>query len=171
MKKIILSWLLLLVTTLAVQAQSLMGKQWCTVLNDEDGQGIAVALTFEKNGTCEMLIAAQQGMEEEGVPITLIAGVTVPGTYKRDGNDLNTRFNNGKAKVEVDYEIKGMDAKTKALLNKQIKGEISSLKTEFKQVLLDGMPKMDRLKIVSLDGNSLVVKNEDNQEIPFYADK
>ena len=171
MKKILFSWILLLVTTLAVQAQSLTGKQWCTVLNDEDGQGIAVALTFEKNGTCEMLIAAQQGMEEEGVPITLIAGVTVPGTYKRDGNDLNTRFNNGKAKVEVDYEIKGMDAKTKALLNKQIKGEISSLKKEFKQVLLDGMPKMDRLKIVSLDGNSLVVKNEDNQEIPFYADK
>lgn len=171
MKKILFSWLLLLVTTLAVQAQSLTGKQWCTVLNDDDGQGIAVALTFEKNGTCEMLIAAQQGMEEEGVPITLIAGVTVPGTYKRDGNDLNTRFNNGKAKVEVDYEIKGMDAKTKALLNKQIKGEIGSLKKEFKQVLLDGMPKMDRLKIVSLDGNSLVVKNEDNQEIPFYADK
>ena len=171
MKKILFSWILLLVTTLAVQAQSLTGKQWCTVLNDEDGQGIALALTFEKNGTCEMLIAAQQGMEEEGVPITLIAGVTVPGTYKRDGNDLNTRFNNGKATVEVDYEIKGMDAKTKALLNKQIKGEISSLKKEFKQVLLDGMPKMDRLKIVSLDGNSLVVKNEDNQEIPFYADK
>lgn len=171
MKKILFSWILLLVTTLAVQAQSLTGKQWCTVLNDEDGQGIALALTFEKNGTCEMLIAAQQGMEEEGVPITLIAGVTVPGTYKRDGNDLNTRFNNGKANVEVDYEIKGMDAKTKALLNKQIKGEISSLKKEFKQVLLDGMPKMDRLKIVSLDGNSLVVKNEDNQEIPFYADK
>ena len=171
MKKILFSWLLLLVTTLAVQAQSLTGKQWCTVLNDDDGQGIAVALTFEKNGTCEMLIAAQQGMEEEGVPITLIAGVTVPGTYKRDGNDLNTRFNNGKATVEVDYEIKGMDAKTKALLNKQIKGEINSLKKEFKQVLLDGMPKMDRLKIVSLDGNSLVVKNEDNQEIPFYADK
>ena len=171
MKKILFSWILLLVTTLAVQAQSLTGKQWCTVLNDDDGQGIAVALTFEKNGTCEMLIAAQQGMEEEGVPINLVAGVTVPGTYKRDGNDLNTRFNNGKAKVEVDYEIKGMDAKTKALLNKQIKGEISSLKKEFKQVLLDGMPKMDRLKIVSLDGNSLVVKNEDNQEIPFYADK
>ena len=171
MKKIIFTLMLTLVAALAVNAQSLVGKQWCTVLNDEDGQGIAVALTFEKNGTCEMLIAAQQGMEEEGVPITLIAGVTVPGTYKRDGNDLNTRFNNGKAKVEVDYEIKGMDAKTKALLNKQIKGEISSLKKEFKQVLLDGMPKMDRLKIVSLDGNSLVVKNEDNQEIPFYADK
>ena len=170
MKKILYTWILLLVTALAVQAQSLTGKQWCTVLNDEDGQGIAVALTFEKNGTCEMLIAAQQEMKEDDVPITLIAGVTVPGTYKRDGNNLNTRFNNGKAKVEVDYDIKGMDAKTKALLNKEIKGEISTLKKEFKQALLGGMPKMDNLKIVKLESKQLVVKNGDNQEIPFYAE-
>ena len=168
MKRIIFTWMLMLVTALAVNAQNLVGKQWCTVLNDEDGQGIAVALTFEKNGTCEMLIAAQQDMKEDGVPINLVAGVTVPGTYKRDGNDLNTQFNNGKAKVDVDYEIKGMDAKTKALLDKQIKGEISTLKKEFKQVLLGGMPKMDNLKIVSLEAKKLVVKNDDNQEIPFY---
>ena len=135
MKKIIFALILTLVTALAVNAQSLTGKQWCTVLNDEDGEGIAVALTFEKNGSCEMLIAAQQDMKEDGVPITMIAAVTVPGTYKLDGKDLNNQFNNGKAKVDVDYEIKGMDAKTKALLNKQ-----------------------------------LVVKNADNQEIPFYAE-
>ena len=170
MKKILFIWILLLVTALAIHAQSLTGKQWCTVLNDEDGQGIAVALTFEKNGTCEMLIAAQQEMKEDNVPITLIAGVTVPGTYKRDGNDLNTRFNNGKAKVEVDYDIKGMDAKTKALLNKEIKGEISTLKKEFRQVLLGGMPKMDNLKIVTLEAKRLVVKNDDNQDIPFYVE-
>ena len=170
MKKILFSWMLMLVTALAVYAQNLTGKQWCTVLNDEDGQGIAVALTFEKNGTCEMLIAAQQGMEEEGVPITLIAAVTVPGTYKLDGKDLNNQFNNGKAKVEVDYEIKGMDAKTKAMLAKEIKGEISTLKKEFKQALLGGMPKMDNLKIVKLESKQLVVKNSDNQEIPCYAE-
>ena len=113
----------MLVTALAVNAQNLVGKQWCTVLNDEDGQGIAVALTFEKNGTCEMLIAAQQDMKEEGVPINLIASVTVPGTYKLDGKDLSNQFNNGKAKVDVDYENKGMDAKTKAMMAKEIKGE------------------------------------------------
>ena len=56
-------------------------------------------------------------------------------TYKLDGKDLNNQFDNGKAKVDVDDEIKGMDAKTKSLLNKQ-----------------------------------LVVKNSDNQEIPFYAE-
>ena len=170
MKKILFTWMLMLVTALAVHAQRLTGKQWCTVLNDEDGEGVAVALTFEKNGTCEMLIAAQHDLEEDGVPINLVAGVTVPGTYKRDGNDLNTRFNNGKAKVDVDYDIKGMDAKTKAMLTKQIKGEISTLKKEFKQVLLDGMPKMDHLKIVSLESKRLVVKNDDDQEIPFYVD-
>ena len=170
MKKLVFTWMLMLVTAFAVHAQSLTGKQWCTVLNDEDGQGIAVALTFEKNGTCEILIATQHDMEEEGVPITLVAGVTVPGSYKRDGNDLNTRFNNSKAEVEIDYEIKGMDAKTKAMLNKEIKGEINTLKKEFKQVLLDGMPKMDHLKIVSLDSNRLVVKNDDNQEIPFFVE-
>ncbi len=170
MKKIILTCMLMLVAALSAQAQSLTGKQWCTVLNDEDGEGIAVALTFEKDGSCEMVIAAQQEMKEEGVPVTLMAGVTVPGTYKRDGNDLNTLFDKGKAEVEVDDEIKGMDAKTKALLDKQIKSEISTLKKEFKKVLLGGMPKMDHLKIVSLEGKKLVVKNTDNQEIPFYAE-
>ena len=168
MKKILFTWMIMLVTALAVNAQNLVGRQWCTVLNDEDGQGIAVALTFEKNGSCEMLIATRQEMKEDGVPITLIATVTVPGSYKRDGNDLNNQFDNGKAKVDVDYEIKGMDAKTKALLNKQIKGEISTLKAEFKKVLLGGMPKMNNLKIVKLESKQLVVKNGDNQEIPFY---
>ena len=117
-----------------------------------------------------MLIAAQQEMKEDGVPITLIAAVTVPGTYNLDGKDLNNQFNNGKAKVDVDYEIKGMDAKTKSLLNKQIKGELNTLRAEFKKALLGGMPKMDNLKIVKLESKQLVVKNGDNQEIPFYAE-
>ena len=136
MKKIIFTLMMMLVTALAVNAQNLVGRQWCTVLNDEDGEGIAA--------------------------------VTVPGTYKLDGKDLNNQFNNGKAKVEVDYEIKGMDAKTKALLNKQIKGELNTLKAEFKKGLLGGMPKMDNLKIVKLESKKLVLKNDDNQEIPFY---
>ena len=32
------------------------------------------------------------------------------------------------------------------------------------------MPKMDNLKVVSLESKKLVVKNDDNQEIPFYAE-
>lgn len=99
-----------------------------------------------------------------------MAGVTVPGTYKRDGNDLNARFNNGKAKVDIDYEIKGMDAKNQSHAEQGDQGRNQHAKKEFKQVLLDGMPKMDHLKIVSLDSNRLVVKNDDNQEIPFFVE-
>ena len=60
--------------------------------------------------------------------------------------------------------------KTKSILNKQIKGELNTLRAEFKKGLLGGLPKMDNLKIVKLESKQLVVKNSDNQEIPFYAE-
>lgn len=170
MKKIILICMLMLAASVAVLAQGLTGKQWCTVLTDDDGEDIAVALTFEKDGTCEMLIAAQQEMKEDGVPITLTAAVSVPGTYRLDGKNLNTKFVKSKAQVEVDYDIKGLDPKVKAKMDKEIRAEINSTKAEFKKVLVEGMPKMDNLKIVSLDKKQLVVKNDDNQEIPFYVE-
>ncbi len=170
MKKTFFTLMLMLFAAIAVNAQSLTGKQWCTVLNDEDGEGVAVALTFEKNGTCELVIAVEQQMKEDGVPINIIGGVTVPGTYNHNGKDLNTKFNHAKATTEIDYEIKGMDAKTKALMDKQIRSELNSLKGELKKELLGGMPKMDNLKVVSLESKKLVVKNDDNQEIPFYAE-
>lgn len=168
MKKLYLTWMLLLVTAMAVHAQTLTGKHWCTVLNDDDGQGIAVALTFEKNGYCELVMATQQEMKEDGVPITIIGGVTVPGSYRRDGNDLNTQFKKGKASVDLDYEIKGLDAKTKARMDKQIRADLNAREGEFKSVMLNGMPGMNNLKIVSLEGKKLVVRNDDDQEIPFY---
>ena len=40
MKKIIFTFLLTLVTALAVNAQSLVGKQWCTVVKNSDNQEI-----------------------------------------------------------------------------------------------------------------------------------
>ena len=169
MRKIFFTLMLTIVTAITINAQNLTGKQWCTVLNDEDGEGVAVALTFEKNGTCELLIAAEQVMKEDGVPITIMGAVTVPGSYNHNGNDLNTKFNHEKATVDIDYEIKGMDAKTKALMDKQIRPELDANKGELKKELLNGMPKMDNLKIVSLESKRLVVKNDDNQEIPFYA--
>ena len=60
--------------------------------------------------------------------------------------------------------------KTKSILNKQIKGELNTLSAEFKKGLLGGMPKMGNLKIVKLESKQLIVKNSDNQEIPFYAE-
>ena len=170
MKKSFFILMLMMLMSTVINAQSLTGKQWCTKLADEDGRDVAVALTFEKNGTCELIIATDYEMKEDGVPINIVGGVTVPGTYTHKDKDLTININKGKAVVEVDYEIKGLDAKTKAELDKQIGAEINSLKKEFKDVLLNGMPKMNKTKIVSLENKRLVIKDDDGDEIPFYAE-
>ena len=149
--------------------QGLTGKQWCTVLNDEDGEGVAVALTFEKNGTCELVIAVEQQMKEDGVPINILGSVAVPGTYTLNGKDLTMDLNKGQAEVDFDYEIKGMDAKTKALMDKQIRNELNSLKGEFKKTMLDGMPKLHNMKIVKLTSKELTLQIDNGREMPFYA--
>ena len=169
MKKSFLTLMLMLVSVLVLNAQSLTAHQWGTKLADEDGKDVLVSLTFEKNGTCELLVGAEHQMKEDKVPINITGMVTVPGTYTLNDKDLTMDLNKGKAEVDFDYEIKGMDAKTKALMDKQIRSELNGLKGEFKQTMLDGMPKMHKMKIVSLDNKKLVIKNDDGHEIPFYA--
>ena len=170
MKKTLITLMLMLVSAIVMNAQSLTGKQWCTVLTSEDNVDVAVALTFDKNGTCELVVGTEHEMKIDGVPITIVGGVTVPGSYTLNGKDLKMNINRGKAEVDIDYEVKGMDAKTKAAMDKQIRGKINGFKKEFKQTMLDGMPKMNNMKIVSLESKRLILKDDDGDEIPFYAE-
>lgn len=169
MKKSLFTLLLMLMSVIALNAQSLTGKRWGTKLIAEDGAEVLVVLIFDKNGTCEMEIGCGQQIEEDGVPIDLMGYVSVPGTYSHNGDDLKMDFNRGKAEVDFDYEIKGMDAKTKSKMDKQIRSQINGLKGEFKDLMLNGMPKMHNTKIVSLDKKKLVIKDDKGDEIPFYS--
>lgn len=161
--------MLVLVSVMAVNAQSLTGKKWCTKIADEDGQDIALILNFENNGSCEVVLATEQDLKEEGVPIELFAGVNIPGTYTVNDKDLKLNLNKGKTTVNIDYNIKGMDAKTKSLMDEQIKSELESIKGEFKKMMLDGMPSLDNMEIVSLDNSKLVVTLSVGAEVTFYA--
>lgn len=169
MKKTIFTLMFVLASTLVINAQSLTGKQWCTKIADEDGQEIVLILSFEENGSCEVVMAVEEDMKEDGVPIELYAGVAIPGTYTLNGKDIKLNLNKGKTNVEIDYDIKGMDAKTKSLMDKQIRSEIDGMKGEFKKMMLDGMPNMDNIKIVSLDNKKLVVTLSVGAELTFYA--
>ena len=80
--------MLMLVSALAVNAQSLTAHQWGTKLADNDGKDVLVALAFDKNGACELLVGAEHQMKEDGVPITITGSVSVPGTYTLNGEDL-----------------------------------------------------------------------------------
>ena len=48
MKKSVLALLLMFVSVLALNAQSLTGKEWYTKLSPDDGGEVFVTLTFEK---------------------------------------------------------------------------------------------------------------------------
>ena len=156
-------------SVIVLNAQSLTDKQWGTKLADEDGKDVLVSLTFEKNGTWELLVGAEHQMKEDGVPINILGSVAVPGTYTLNGDDLKMDLNRGKAEVDFDYEIKGMDAKTKAKMDKQISNDLNSIKGEFKNTMLDGMPNMHNMKIVKLNNKELILKIDNGREMPFYA--
>ncbi len=159
----------MLMSAIAINAQSLTAHQWGTKLADDDGKDVLVALAFDKNGTCELLVGAEHQMKEDGVPITITGSVSVPGTYTLKDKDLTMNLDKGKAEVDFDYEIKGMDAKTKALMDKQIRGELNGMKGEFKNTMLNGMPKMHNMKIVKLTNKELTLQIDNGKEMPFYA--
>ncbi len=163
--------MLMLASMIAINAQSLTGKQWYTVMPADGGQDVVVGVTFEESGTCELLIAAQQEVKEkEGdMPITITAGVSVPGTYKHKGDKLKINFDRDKAEADVDYEIEGIDAATKALVDEEIRPQLEGLKDELKKEMLNGMPEIDDLKIVELTATRLVVKDSAGDEMTFNA--
>lgn len=108
-------------------------------------------------------------MKEDGVPITITGSVSVPGSYTLKDKDMTMNLDKGQAEVDFDYEIKGMDAKTKAKMDKQIRGDLNGLKGEFKKTMLDGMPKMHNMKIVKLTNKEFILQIDNGREMPFYA--
>ena len=59
MKKTLFTLMLMLVSAFVMNAQSLTAHQWGTKLADDDGKDVLVALAFDKNGTCELLVGAE----------------------------------------------------------------------------------------------------------------
>ena len=169
MKKTLFTLLLIIASIVTVNAQSLTGKYWCTAINDEDGEPITMVMKFENNGACEVIMAAEQQLKEDGVPYSIAFSVNIPGNYTNNDKNLDVKLNKGNATVKVDYEFKGMDAKTKELMDKQIRPELDSMKGEIKKMILDGMPSLENMKVVSLDNKKLVVTLSVGVDLPFYA--
>ena len=169
MKKTFFTLLLIIASIVTVNAQSLTGKEWCTMVPDEDGQQIAVEMKFENNGTCEIELAAIQDMKEGGMKMSIGIELEVPGTYKLDAKDLKINLDKGKAKIDFDIDFEGVDDQTKAMMMQMIKPELEKGKAEAKKEMFKVLPDMGNMKVVSLDSHRLVLADSTGAEMTFYA--
>lgn len=169
MKKSIFALMLMIASALAINAQSLTGKGWCTMIPDEDGNEIALELTFENKGTCEVKLAGVEEMKESGMKMSIGMELDVPGTFKLDGKDLKVNLDKEKAKIDIDVDFEGMDAQTKNMMKQMIKPELEKGKAEAKKELLKMVPGMGNMKVVSLDNHRLVLADDNGAEMTFYA--
>ena len=171
MKKTLFTLILMIASAFAINAQNLTGKEWCTMIPDEDGNEIAFEMTFENNGSCEIEVVEVEEMKESGAKIIIEVELDIPGTYTLNGKDLKLNLDKGKTKVDIDVDIEGLDAQTKAMMKQMIKPELEKGKNEAKEELLKIVPDMDNMKIVSLENNRLVLADSSGKEMTFYAKK
>ena len=169
MKKTFFTLMLMLASALAINAQSLTGKDWCTMIPDEDGSEIALEMTFENNGACVVKIVAVEEMKEGDMKMNIGVEVDVHGTYKLNGKDLKIDLAKEKAKVDIDIDIEGVDAQTQTMMKSMMKPELEKGKDEAKKELLKLLPDLDNATVVSLDNNRLVLADQSGKELTFYA--
>ncbi|MBR5638727.1 MAG: hypothetical protein IKW83_03075 [Muribaculaceae bacterium] len=166
MKKIFFAFMLLLASVVAVNAQSLTGKVWFTNSSIDQNESSFV-LFFEDDGTCVVAVASDQVMNEGGMKMTISVTAKVNGTYTLNGKDLKMKLDNENVDFTVDYDIEGVDASTKKMMDSMIKPELEKQKPMLKNEVLKSIPDMGNLTVVTLSNDELVLANEDGEELTF----
>lgn len=164
MKKLLLSFALLLTTALGVQAQSLEGK-WVTQIK-EKGQKADFYLTFEKK-ELEMKLVLNANQDDFKIKLS----VNMEGTYTLKDNILNNKFSSKKTKIKIEeLEAKGEigdqlkeNPEMKELVVKMLQKELEKNSDE----LVKNIPAGGKLTILSNDGETLVIKGADDTVMTF----
>lgn len=166
MKKLFFTFMFVLASVVAVNAQSLTGKVWFTNESIDKNESSFV-LFFEDDGSCAVAVGADQVMEEAGMKMTISLTAKVNGTYTLNGKDLKMVLDNENADFIVDYDVEGVDAKTKEMMDAFIKPELEKQKPALKKEVIKNIPDMGNLKVVSLSKDELVLANEAGEELTF----
>ena len=164
MNKLLLSFALLLMTALGVQAQSLEGK-WVTQIK-EKGQKADFYLTFEKQEV-EMKIVLNVKQDEFKMKLS----VNLEGTYTLKDNILKNKVDSKKTKIKIEeLEAKGEigdklkeNPEMKELVVNMLQKELEKNSDE----LVKNIPTGGKLTILSNDGETLVIKGADDTVMTF----
>ena len=166
MKKAFFTMMLMLASMLALNAQNLTSNPWYTMLPLDDEE-LVFMLNFNDDGTCAIAMAADQVMDEDEMKMTISFTAKVPGTYTLNGKSLKMTLNEDKADVDIDYEIEGIDAATKKMMDSMLKPELEKQKPELKKQIFGGMPDMGNMTLVSVSTDKLVLADENGEEMTF----
>lgn len=169
MKKTIFTLMLMIASAITVNAQSLTGKEWCTMIPDEEGNEIALEMEFKQNGLCEIELETKENINEGGMNMVIEVDLDVPGTYTLEGKKLDVKLKKESAKIDIDCDINGVDAQTKAMVKQMMKPELEKSKLEVQQEMLKSLPNLEGMSIVSLDDNTLVIADASGKNITFHA--
>lgn len=167
MKKLLLSFALLLMTALGVQAQSLEGK-WVTQITDKEPKGDFYLIFNPKK--LDMKIVSKANEKEFNIKLS----VNLEASYTLKDNVIDFTINPKKTKVKIeDLEMKGEMAD-------QINGDpemkkqvIKMLQKEFDKEIgknsgdLSSLVGGNSLTILSNNGKELVIKGADDTEMTF----
>lgn len=177
-KMITLAALMLL--ALGLQAQSLngnwsMAQEWMTKLNKEMDDSSATIDRFGMSFTDkEAKVVMMMSMESDGMKMKI--GVGVPGTYKRNGNNVKCNFDAKKVEINIldlqsdDEEVKGMLANptTRESLLKLINSMMEEELKKDGNDLLELADPFEEFNIKSLTSSKLEIGVEDEKDsIPF----
>ena len=167
MKKTFFALMLMLVSVVTINAQTLTSNPWMTVLPGNDD--VVVLLSFDNDGTCALAIANEEVQEEDVMKLTITVTATIPGTYTLNNNSLNIKLDKEKADLNFDYEIEGVDGQAKKMIEAMLKPELEKQKPEMKKEILQDLPlsNMETIKVVSIDKEKLVLADDSGQEMTF----
>ena len=156
--------MLMLVTVLSTQAQSLTGKNWNAPL-DEDG-AVMMTMRFETDGTCGTSINMSQEVSDG---ITILFMINVPGTYTLSGSSLVINNNKEMGILDFDLDIKGVDESTKEMMKNMLAEQIAKSTPALKDQILESLDDLSELTITSLTSTSLVMVDSTGEEKAFSA--
>lgn len=158
MKTKLLTLLLLLMATVATQAQTLTDKIWIADVSDDESD-VALIMSFE-GGECAIIVALEEVDEDEdedGMKITMNARLLVQGTYSVNGDQLTLSLDTDNAKSDISFDIEGVDDATRALVKSTMESAIDKEKDNLNNALKAFVPTSTTHTIFSLTDTELVL--------------
>ena len=151
----ILTLLLMLVATFAVQAQSLTDKNWFANMSDKEND-ITLLLTFGDDGDCIAFLRLKDEEEvDEGVTLNAEFNMYVPGTYTLQGRTVKMAFDTTKNETEISADLEGVDETSKSIMMSMIKPELKNMEPEVVALLMESLPTNDSYEITKLTDTEL----------------